>query len=1102
MNIKTGKKIISFLLCFVMVLSVIIMPVSVPAVSAEGTSGNTFTEVFDFTDNAFREANPIVLDGIAGRLECKRDNSPISLEAYSNGDPDDNSYGIEYLSRNYNGIVFNGNETEIKINAESICRIKKIEFKLSERKYTDSDTTSYAGMHIKYKKNNGVYDPSSNQAVHSELYANYEKDYMYTDIDNNIEYYVNEDGKNIFYVKIANFTYLIAYIDSISVTYEMTASGDGWYVDNNYCLHITGAVTNPSSRYDNKTPWYNCKDVIKTVIAEPGSSVDNCADLFSGCYKLVSADLSNLDMSKSESLFHMFSYCKKLETVNISNFDTSRVNTMFGMFLSCPMLKSVDVSGFDTSKVTDMGCMFNECGSLTSLDVSGFDTSNVTNMGRMFCECSGLTSLDVSKFVTDDVRDMGSMFSSCEKLKTIDLSNFNTGNVDNMSYMFSNCSGLEEIDLSSFVTDNVTLISSMFENCASLKTLDLSNFNTSKAEQMYHVFDGCTSLETLNIGNFSTDGFAYSMYDPFSYIFDRCTELEELTVSKVVAEGASRYIFELSPLWRNKADGTVYNSETGFENLENTVTLLKHDHTCEFTKYRSLDGCHIAICKDCERANPDGSVIPCSGGNATCKEKAKCADCGAEYGSLAEHTGGTATCKAKAKCSVCGTEYGSLATHTYPETLSSDGTNHWYTCSVCGNKKDVAVHTGGTATCTEKAKCSVCNTEYGSLKDHSLNTVTTKATVSANGKTETKCSVCNTVTKTTVIYYPKEFKLSYTSYTYNGKAKKPTVTVSDSNGKTVSSANYSVSYLDSTGKTITSPINAGSYKVKVTFNGNYSGTKTVSYKIKAAAGAAATLSYTSKAYTGSTLKPTVTVKNSSGAVLKSGTDYTVSYLGADGKTVTPKAVGTYTVKVTMKGNYSGTLTKTYKINPKTTSISSPVNESDGITVKWSKNTSASGYYIYRSINGAAYKKVKTLTANSTISWKDTGAKTNGTKYQYKIIAYKTVNGTTYKSAYSTVKTIYFVSRPSAPTLTNGTASKLTVKWSKNSKASGYQIQYALKSDFSDAKTVTVTGNSTVSKIISGLTKGKTYNVRIRAFKTSEGVKHYSAWSAKKSLKIK
>ena len=107
-----------------------------------------------------------------------------------------------------------------------------------------------------------------------------------------------------------------------------------------------------------------------------------------------------------------------------------------------------------------------------------------------------------------------------------------------------------------------------------------------------------------------------------------------------------------------------------------------------------------------------------SGGTATCEAKAKCSECNTEYGELAEHKYSEATCTAKAKCSVCGDETGELAPHT-PGADDGDCTTD-ITCSTCGTvtAKGADAHTGGTATCTAKAKCSVCEAEYGELAAH------------------------------------------------------------------------------------------------------------------------------------------------------------------------------------------------------------------------------------------------------------------------------------------------------------------------------------------------------------------------------------------------
>lgn len=85
--------------------------------------------------------------------------------------------------------------------------------------------------------------------------------------------------------------------------------------------------------------------------------------------------------------------------------------------------------------------------------------------------------------------------------------------------------------------------------------------------------------------------------------------------------------------------------------------------------------------------------------------------------------------------------------------------------------------------------------------------------------------------------------------------------------------------------------------------------------------------------------------------------------------------------------------------------------------------------------------------------------------------------------------------------------KMTIKWTKDATATGYQIQYSTKSNFKSAKTVTVKKASTTSTTVKKLTAGKKYYVRIRAYKDStvdgEITKLYGAWSKfVKSGKIK
>lgn len=72
----------------------------------------------------------------------------------------------------------------------------------------------------------------------------------------------------------------------------------------------------------------------------------------------------------------------------------------------------------------------------------------------------------------------------------------------------------------------------------------------------------------------------------------------------------------------------------------------------------------------------------------------------------------------------------------------------------------------------------------------------------------------------------------------------------------------------------------------------------------------------------------------------------------------------------------------------------------GVRLRWSKNTTATGYQIYRRDSKTGkYKKIKTIGKASTTSYTASGHK-RGVIYTYKIRAYKTVNGKTTYSSFS------------------------------------------------------------------------------------------------------
>ena len=123
-----------------------------------------------------------------------------------------------------------------------------------------------------------------------------------------------------------------------------------------------------------------------------------------------------------------------------------------------------------------------------------------------------------------------------------------------------------------------------------------------------------------------------------------------------------------------------------------------------------------------------------SGGEATCVKKAICSVCKVEYGAVNpsnhKHTevrnAKSATCCEKGYtgdtyCTDCnalvsiGAEIPAIGNHTDADgKWEIDGTNHWHTCYF-GTKFDVAVHSGGEATCVGKAVCEICKAQYGDI---------------------------------------------------------------------------------------------------------------------------------------------------------------------------------------------------------------------------------------------------------------------------------------------------------------------------------------------------------------------------------------------------
>ena len=379
------------------------------------------------------------------------------------------------------------------------------------------------------------------------------------------------------------------------------------------------------------------------------------------------------------------------------------------------------------------------------------------------------------------------------------------------------------------------------------------------------------------------------------------------------------------------------------------------------------------------------------------------------------------------KCSVCGTSYKDSTTkatgHSYGNsvvtkqpTCTSEGTKT-KTCTKCNatvtEKLPAKGHTavtdkGYTATCTTAGKtdgshCSVCNTVIkvqtviNATGHKSSGWIVDKAAfIGVKGSKHKECTVCKKVLETAEIpalsrisISKASVTLSTSTYAYDGKAKKPGVTVK-LNGKTLKNGtDYTVSYSNNT--------KVGTAKVTITGKGNYTGSVSKTFKIKNNFKKATVSGISNKSYTGKNITQSITVKYN-GKTLKKGTDYTVSYSSN-------KSIGTATVKIAGKGSYTGTITKTFKINPAKQEIQKLTAKSEAFFVDWAQKGSATGYEIQYATNSkfTSAKKV-TITNNKTDN--KTITKLSGKKkYYVRVRSYTTVKGTKYYGAWSASKSV-------------------------------------------------------------------------------------------------
>ncbi|MGN0463068.1 MAG: leucine-rich repeat protein, partial [Acutalibacteraceae bacterium] len=462
--------------------------------------------------------------------------------------------------------------------------------------------------------------------------------------------------------------------------------------------------------------------------------------------------------------------------------------------------------------------------------------------GGAFSGCSSLTSITIPDSVTSID---GGAFSGCTSLTSITIPDSVTSIGDEAFY---GCSSLTSIT----IPDNVTSIG----YCAFGYYCDYENYEDIKIDGFtIYGYSGTAAEEYAN-----DNGFEFvSLGDAHTHSYTS-TVTKEPTCTEA---GIKTYICSCGDTYTESIPALGHNYSTKW-----TVDKAA---TCTAAGSKSH---HCSRCDD----KSDITEIPANGHSYTSEVTAPtctmdgyttytCSVCGYSYtddvvSALGHDMSEYEQIKAPT-CTETGTEKSTCSRCDYYETrtisaLGHDYSTEWtidkqptcteagiktYICS-CGDTYTESIPALGhnystkwtvdkAATCTAAGSkshhCSRCDSKSDVTKipttSHKFTAQVTKATLTKDGYSAPKCTVCGAVGTKSVIARVKSVSLSKTSFTYNGKTQKPTVTVKDSKGKTLKNGtDYTVKY--SSGCK-----NVGQYTVTVTFKGNYSGTKTLTFRI-------------------------------------------------------------------------------------------------------------------------------------------------------------------------------------------------------------------------------------------------------------------------------
>lgn len=365
----------------------------------------------------------------------------------------------------------------------------------------------------------------------------------------------------------------------------------------------------------------------------------------------------------------------------------------------------------------------------------------------------------------------------------------------------------------------------------------------------------------------------------------------------------------------------------------------------------------------------------------------------------------------------------------------------------------------------------------------------------------------NTATKN-LAYCTASFTDGRSSSAYTGSAVTPKVTVRDGY-TTLDPSTYTVTYKNASGKVVSSMRDAGTYTVVIKGNGAYYGELTLTYTITGTdiGNYTVTLKESSVTADGRTKTPVITSVSYGYYSKLSSSDYTVSYQDSTGKEVKSyqmSAPGTYKVVVTGKNGYTGSCYATFTIVGLSQSIT-------GVDGSYKVYPTSETFRLYPKATEGRFTYTSSDPSVASVD-------AFGNVTPYKAGRAKITISTTGNVRYNPVTTstvIKVYPNKAAMTRKPWTAGKgkIKVRWNKQDNVTRYEVRYSKNKSFKKGtyktkkRNAAVNSYSTQSTTISGLSRGYTYYVKVRAVKEvyndyGKKLTYYGKWSGWRSVRVK